>query len=153
MHVVAVVHETASRVLVTLCPASGLGVVCTVQAIPFQTSARVTSALMLGSSDPTAMHASDAVHDTPLSSLRTAPDGFCGDWIVQFVPSQASASVTSVPLLPVYSPTAMHAELEVHDTALSVLLVAPTGFGVVWIVQPSPFHASASVTLVPELST
>jgi hypothetical protein len=39
------------------------------------------------------------VHDTPNSPLKVAPAGFGVGWIVQLVPSQASANVTVVPAL------------------------------------------------------
>jgi hypothetical protein len=41
---------------------------------------------------------------------------------------------------------------EAHATPFSWLSMAPAGFGVVLTVQAIPFHDSASVTWVPELS-
>jgi hypothetical protein len=45
----------------------------------------------------------------------------------------------------------VHAVAELHDTPFKELLDAPVGFGVLWIVQPVPFHRSANVTEIPEL--
>jgi hypothetical protein len=42
---------------------------------------------------------------------------------------------------------------DVQETPDKTLLVAPTGFGVGCIDQEVPFHASASVTSLPELFT
>ena len=42
----------------------------------------------------------------------------------------------------------MHARDEVHDTPSSTLAGERAGFGVAWITQALPFHASASVTVV-----
>src|SRR4051812_34857855 len=47
-----------------------------------------------------------------------------------------------------YVPTAMHAVVVAHVTPLSWLETAPAGFGVDWIDQLVPFHASASVERV-----
>jgi hypothetical protein len=46
---------------------------------------------------------------------------------------------------PALYPTAVHDVAEVHETPLRSLLVAPLGFGVVWIVQLLPSQRSASV--------
>jgi hypothetical protein len=46
-------------------------------------------------------------------------------------------------------PTAVHALAEAHDTANSVVVDAPVGFGVGWIVHAWPSHTSANVTSGP----
>jgi hypothetical protein len=46
------------------------------------------------------------------------------------------------------SPTAVHADAEVHDTPESKALVAPDGAGGVCAVQLVPFHCSASGMLL-----
>jgi hypothetical protein len=53
----------------------------------------------------------------------------------------------------VYTPTATHAEDEVHDTPFRMLIAAPAGFGVDCTVQAPPFRLSARLTPVPEAST
>jgi len=40
---------------------------------------------------------------------------------------------------------------EAHDTRSSELDIAPAGFGVAWMDQVFPFHASARVRLTPFL--
>jgi hypothetical protein len=65
----------------------------------------------------------------------------CSD---QLLPSHRSASVLLAPSLPVYAPTAVHAVLAVHDTALSTAPVEPDGFGELRSVQ-----LAASATPIP----
>ena len=48
-------------------------------------------------------------------------------------------------------PTAVHADVAVHDTPVGLLLIAPVGLGVGWMVQLMPFQPSASVTGGPTL--
>jgi hypothetical protein len=54
---------------------------------------------------------------------------------------------TSVEVTPSTSelPTATQAPAEEQSTPARVLLVAPFGFGVDWILHADPFHPSASV--------
>jgi hypothetical protein len=47
----------------------------------------------------------------------------------------------------------VHAEAEVHETADRLLLVAPLGVGVVWVVQVLPSQNSASVAPAPLFPT
>ena len=56
------------------------------------------------------------------------------------VPFHASTNV-----LPPESPTAMHEVGVTHDTAVSSLLVAPTGLGDLWIFHAVPSHTSINV--------
>ena len=91
MHALAAVHDTAvSELPLSAC---GLGTGTTVQAVPFQRSARGWYRT-LGpglANPPTAMHESSAAaQDTALN--RTPPDPSGGvRWIAQVVPFQASA--------------------------------------------------------------
>ena len=89
------------------------GVAWMVQVVPFQTSASVRNAPPV-ENWPTASHAVADVQETPLSWLLVAPDGIGVVWMVQFVPSQRSASSP----LPV-SPTASHAVADVHEMLVS----------------------------------
>jgi hypothetical protein len=95
VHAVADVHETPFRLL----PAPTLGVARTLQRVPSQRSASVTGVPVLSVLFPTAVHAVAEVHDTPDRLLACAPMGLGVVWIVQDVPSQPSASVTTVPAL------------------------------------------------------
>jgi hypothetical protein len=74
------------------------------------------------------------VHETP---FRLPPLGVVS--IVHVLPSQLSASVR-----PLVSPTAVHADADVHDTPCRWHCVVPLAVGVVWIVQVLPSHRSAS---------
>jgi hypothetical protein len=94
----------------------GLGVVVTVQVVPFHASAKVTVAPALLTSPPTAMQASAELHDTP---LRVVDVGLGVVMTAQAVPFHISARVTSSPALLVRLPTAMQASAELHDTPLS----------------------------------
>jgi hypothetical protein len=67
IHAVAELHETPAS-FVTIAPA-GSGVACTVQAVPFHTSARGTSFLTVLVNHPAAVQAVAEVHDTPLRTL------------------------------------------------------------------------------------
>src|SRR5215472_12276049 len=78
--------------------------------------------------------------------------GFGVCWIFQVRPFQCSASVSwAEPWL--YQPTAVHAFLAGHDTPVRNTLLAPAGFGVPWIAQPTPFQRSASETGMPARMT
>jgi hypothetical protein len=95
VHAVAELHDTAYRKL-EMAP-DGLGVVCTVQEVPFHTSANVMSAPELFWYDPTAVQAVAEVHDTASSPLPVAPGGLGVVCTAQEVPFHTSANVTSVP--------------------------------------------------------
>src|SRR5664279_155130 len=128
----------------------GLGVVWTVQLVPFQRSASVTTVKPV-LDNPTAVQAVLDVHDTPPRLLPVVPVGLGVVWIDQLVPFQRAANVTLVPELLWSCPTAVQLVLDVHDTPLRLLEVAPVGLGVVWTDQLVPFHRSANATPVPEL--
>jgi hypothetical protein len=99
------------------------------------------------------VHAVADVHDTPFSAPRLAPlRGLRVLWILQLVPFQASANVTSIVAGLAKLPTVVHAILDEHDTPLRVMLVAPAGSGVSSILQRSPLKRFASATPVPVLS-
>jgi hypothetical protein len=73
-------------------------------------------------------------------------------WTDHSVPFHRSATGL-VPSVFSYSPTAIHDVVEGHDTPLRMLLLAPPGFGVLWMDHSVPFQRSAKVTCVPELLT
>jgi hypothetical protein len=91
------------------------------------------------------------LHDTPLNAVLDAPRGSGVAWMLQAVPSQASANPNAVFELFRYNPTALHALAELHDTLNSSARVAPAGAGVAWMLQAVPFHASANGRELPEL--
>ena len=84
--------------------------------------------------------------------MADAPVGRGTVWIDQLVPFQRSASAT-VPAVVREAPTAVHAVLDVHVTALNQLSSAPLGLGGGWIVPLVPFQRSASVTRTPAALT
>jgi hypothetical protein len=86
------------------------------------------------------VHAFVDVHDTPDKALSRLVVGLGVAWTAHLVPSQISAKVTKVPLLPKY-PTAVHAVFEVHDTQNRTL---PRRLGVGWIAHAVPFQTSAN---------
>jgi hypothetical protein len=75
-------------------------------------------------------------------------------WSVQLEPFQRSARVNEMRTgLVLYVPTAVQAVAELQETPDKTLRIAPAGLGVGWTVQSLPSHASASVRVVPALST
>jgi hypothetical protein len=102
-------HDTAHRWLPGEICRLGVGVASIVHVLPFQRSANVAflSAKFPGvlglalSRAPTAVQAVGEAHDTPASSTSgNAPAGGVGvGWIVQTVPFQRSANVSSLPAL------------------------------------------------------
>ena len=106
----------------------GFGVGWMDQVVPFQASASVDEDAGLFEL-PTAVHAVEDVHETPDSELAAAPLGLGVESSIQVVPFQPSARVTGAPVPDESYPTAVQAVDDVHETALSWLLVAPTGFG------------------------
>jgi hypothetical protein len=98
------------------------------------------------------VHAFADVHDTP-TRLASWSVGLGVVSIVHAVPSQASANVAAVVMLPGGPndhPTAVHAVFEVHDTAdKAVLGGSPVGLGVFWTAHAVPSQASAKVTKFP----
>ena len=76
---------------------------------------------------PTALQAAATVHDTADRLLSGDPAGLAVGSTVHFVPFQASAKVISRPSLFPYSPTAVQAVAEVHDTPDRESPVSPDG--------------------------
>ena len=137
-------HETLFRK--APCDPDGFGVDLTVHVVPFHCSASVTPAKAPELSVvPTAVQAEDEVHDTEVR-MGDRP-GLGVDWMLHAAPSHRSASVPRLE-----PPTAVHAVEDVHDTPEKPLPCAPAGFGVGCTAQEVPFHRSASVTPLPELS-
>ena len=94
------------------------------------------------------MHALADTHDTPDSWPAAATVGLGVLWIAQLVPSHRSANDPWLgTLLLEFSPTAVHALADTHDTPDSWTKSAPAGLGVVWIAQLVPSHRSANDTL------
>ena len=93
------------------------------------------------------MQAVEDEHDTLFSVMKPLGLGVpC--IIVQLTPSQRSASCCPLPA----EPTAMQVVAVGHETLLNWLSTPVAGFGVAWIDQPVPFHASASVRWMPTAS-
>jgi hypothetical protein len=130
------VQDTALRWVVV-----ELGVVGIVQPVPSQ---RCTNAPR--ESPPTAVQAVLEVHDTAVSSDCVAPLRFGVNWIDQLLPSQRSANIPWLPPTKA-CPTAVHAVVEVHDTATR--LVVLVGLAVGSIVQLVPSQRPANVPLLP----
>jgi hypothetical protein len=85
------------------------------------------------------MHADADAHATVFKKADCPPAGLGVGWMVQFVPSQRSASVPALE-----PPAAVHDEADGHATLVRKL--APgDGLGVGWMVHRVPFHRSASV--------
>ena len=126
---------------------AGTGVGWTVQALPFQPSARFLEAVLVENA-PTAVQALGVVHHTPMSEPPlVAPDGRLTVSGFHFVPSQPSAMGCWI-TPDMNRPTAVQALAVAHDTLINVGWFAPGGVGVVWIVQAAPFQRSASVDCV-----
>ena len=89
MHAVAETHETLFK-LAPRVP-DGLGVVWVAQLAPFHTSARVRMGPELPRENPTAVHAVDEVHETPLRLACVTPGGLGVGWIAH--PDAASAAI------------------------------------------------------------
>src|SRR3954454_2845088 len=86
------------------------------------------------------MHAAAFEHETPVSVSEPGSGTAC---TVQLVPSQRSASGATTPFR--YSPTAVHAVAEVHDTASRALSIAPLAGGLAWTAHAPPSHRSIAV--------
>jgi hypothetical protein len=124
----------------------GFGVDCIDQPVPFQAAANAPARPW-----PTAVQAVADEHDTP-SSWPAPVLGFGVVWIDQVVPFQRSANVPWPPPGSEWSPTAVQAVADVHDTPLSWLADAVAGLALGWRSQAAPFHRSTSVTRRPAVS-
>src|SRR6516225_47222 len=96
-----------------------------------------------------AVQASAEEQETPRSWLVVWVEGLGVVWMVQAVPFHRSARVRLGLVLAPWSPTAVQACAEVHDTLRRELSGAPAGLGVAWMLQVVPFQASARVSWVP----
>jgi hypothetical protein len=143
VHAVADAHDTPDREVYEL--PVGLGVGWIAQPVPFHRSANASVPELLVKY-PTAVHAVADVHDTPASWLLLAPAGLGEVWIAQLEPFHCSVNVSCVPALSVKYPMAVHTVIDVHDTPVSWLFIAPAGLGMVWIDQAVPSQCSANVT-------
>ena len=95
------------------------------------------------------MQAEAEEQETP-NKIPPPGEGLGVAWMDHLVPSHRSARVMSVPEWVNELPTATQAEADVQSTALSVLLGAPSGFGVGSVLHLVPFHRSARVTVLPK---
>ena|SRR5215467_11084316 len=94
-----------------------------------------------------AVQASAEEHDTPKSwVVLTERLGMA--WMLQLVPFQRSASGRPELVRVPWSPTAVQAFAEVHDTLRRKLSSAPAGLGTSWMLQLVPFQASAKARVV-----
>jgi hypothetical protein len=94
------------------------------------------------------MQAVADVHETALNSACESSAGFGVVSIVQFAPSQPSASVVKTLRLGSSAlPTAVQLVAEVHDTPSNRLSDTPDGLGVLWTDQLTPSQRSASAEL------
>src|SRR6516225_3812436 len=126
---------------------AGLKVGTIRQVRPSHRSASVprSSPVAGSNSPPTAMQDDRDVQATPARSLTAFPGRLGVAWIRHLRPSHRSARVPcGLPGGSMRPPTAVHADDEVHDTAVSHH-PPPGGFGVGWMLHLVPFHCSASV--------
>src|ERR1700722_8712526 len=121
--------------------------------VPLRFSTNVVTGFEPSSEPPTAMQFLAEVQDTPERLLPCAPEGFGVVSMDQAVPLNTSASVTWVPGLLLYTPTAVQALDEVHDTAKKALPRTPGILGSFSIDHLLPFHSSASASWTPALLT
>ncbi len=110
------------------------------QALPFQTSASVPTALPeLSKRVPTAMQADSEVQATLDRMANWAPAGVGVGWMLHLVPFHRSARVLPFPEFP----TAVQAERVAHDTLFRK--PPPAGLGVAWMRHLAPVRCSARV--------
>lgn len=130
IHDVVELHDTLLSRL-SLAP-EGVGAESNVHSVPFQRSARLALLEL-----PTATHA-DAVEHETLCIVPPLPGAtVC---TLHIIPFQRS----TMGMVPPVPPTAVHALLEVQDTALSLLMLS-FGLGDVWSFHSVPFQLSATV--------
>src|SRR5215472_12575171 len=127
-------------------PDYGCGVLTTLQLVPFQASASVSS-LPMPAKSPTAMQLDGLVHATPRSSLVDEPGSGVLS-MLQLVPFHASARLNEdSPVGSVHEPTPMHAAADAQATPPNPAL--RPGAGVGRICHAAPFHCSARVSEAP----
>jgi hypothetical protein len=150
VHALEDVQDTPPCIRVAVAPV-GVGIVCSFHSVPFQLSAKGVYTLALLSYVPTIVQLLADVHETPVAYATFAPVGAGIDWTFHSVPFQISAKGATMAELFSYSPTAMQALAEVHDTASRLPLRVPLGSGVVVTFHSEPFQLSLSENSVPEL--
>jgi hypothetical protein len=144
------VHDTPSRPL-PAAPAR-LGVGTMRHDVPSQNWARVPSGMPWRSAAwPTATQLRDDLHDTPRSCVPRTPSGLTVGSELHCVASHACPWVMTVPFASNPSPTAMQEDARGQATPVSAL--PRTAFEVGCRLQFWPFHRSATVENVLELST
>ena len=139
MHAVAAVHET-SAIPNDECPEE-IGRLVAVHVVPERVSATgvpYVPALSL----PTATHAVDEVHETPLRSTTVAPDPDGNGRFVALQVVPESVSATGTPWRS--TPSATQAVDDVHETASRYVLVSPDGSGRLLTLHAPPDNVSAT---------
>src|SRR5215470_17935429 len=89
------------------------------------------------------------LHDIPANPEPIDPAGAGVAWTRQLAPFHRSANGTLVPEWSRLAPPAVQAVAGVQDTARNSLPIDPASPGVAWMLQPVPFHRSASGVVVP----
>jgi hypothetical protein len=92
------------------------------------------------------VQALEDVHDTLSRWLVITSGGLGFDWIDHTVPFQVSVNASTVYELFWYSPTAVHAVEEAHDTPFRYPSLAPVGLGIGWIDHSLPFQRSTKAS-------
>jgi hypothetical protein len=138
-------HDTPLRPLFSVGEVPGLGTID--QLVPSQDSMRVCSKGGLLPENPTAVQDEDEVQDTPFRKLISAGEVSGLGTIDQLVPTQDSTRVWSDPDAFTYWPTAIQAEIEVHDTPLRSLSCLFEVLGLGRMDHFAPFQVSTSVWL------
>jgi hypothetical protein len=123
---------------------AGPGTCSTRHFVPFQPSASGTGTWELSIWLPAATQAAAAGQDTARSSLASDPVEAETGWMLQAVPFHRSASGVVLPLLSVWAPTAVQASAAGQETAKKPASGRAAGLGAAWMLQPVPFHRSAS---------
>jgi hypothetical protein len=75
--------------------------------------------------DPTATHAEADVHETAASREYATPGGAGASCTDHTLPFHRSTRGAGFPDEPCHHPTAMHMRLDVHDTDINLVAVAP----------------------------
>src|SRR5215471_8451287 len=147
-------QDTLSRLPPAGAIPGGLGTGTMCQSFPFQCSAPSACRGELSVPvPPTAMQLDGLGQDTPTKLLASAPGRLGVFWIVQVLPFQDSARLTSVLKPLAEGPAAMQNEGMGHETAENPLAEAWVRLGVGWMDHLVPSQCSARVpTGVPVLS-
>jgi hypothetical protein len=114
------------------------------QLVPSQikaTSSVVPEAVAL---DPTAMHELAEAHETAVMVMEVEPSGVGSVSTFHEPPFDLSASGVVSPEEFVYEPIATQYGALEHETAVSMVAVAPGGIAGLWLSHDEPAHASIS---------